>query len=139
MFPDPEALQPDRVRQKLCKGWSPAQIAIWFASDTIAHVLSTYTAEPLDILMQKLQKNLILEIEEKIEIVSFILNDQKEPALDKLCAYLSRKSAEDIIQFQDILQTRTPELATYLSVVIGICEEASKQEEIQKRSDTCKF
>ena len=139
MFPDPENLPSARIRVKLLEGRSPAQIAVLFASHTIALELSTYTREPLDVFKSKLQSHLILEIEEKSEIITFLLNNQKQQALDRLCSYLSRKSAEDIKQFQVMLQTRIPPLADYLNNVISRCEAISKQPDIYRRQDARKL
>ena len=139
MFPDLEELQPNRIRNKLHEGYSPAQIAVWFTSDTIAHVLSTYTEEPLDVLLRVLQRRLILKIEEKSKLLPFIFDNHKDQAIDMLCMYLCGKSDEDIEQFQIMLQTRMPALAEYLNAALRKCEEASRQEYTHRESDTCKF
>ena len=139
MYPDAANLQPERVRRKILEGRSAEQVAVWFASDSIAHVLSTYTIEQLNVLMKELEINCILEIEEKSKIITFIRNNEKDKALDKLCTYLSRKSCKDVKQFQVMLQTRFPTFADYLNTVISRCEEITRQEDKPKRSDARKL
>ena len=138
MFPDIVDLESHRVREKVSEGRSPAQIAIWFASDAIAQVLSTYIREPLDVFMKQLKSSFILEIEEKTELISFITNNKKDQALDKLCTFLSRKSAKDIKEFQALLQTRTPQLADYLNSVIVQCEKIDRQDQTCREVDASK-
>ena len=134
MNPDVANLQPERVKRKLHEGWSPAQIAVLFTSNSIVNELSNYTRQPLDVLIKEFQASFILDIKEKREIITFILNDQTDQALDQLCIYLSRKPDEDIKQFQFMLQTEIPQFAHYLNTVISRCEEISRQPDIHRRS-----
>ena len=134
VLPNLQRLGRERVIQKLNKGRCPAQIAVWFASNAIAEVLNAYQ-QPLDNFIQELNTCFILEVHEKIELISFIRNNEKLQALDRLCSYLSRKSAEDIKQFQVLLQPRTPALADYLNAAITRCEEISRGQPVSSTAN----
>ena len=110
MFPDIALLRPNRIKQKLRDGLTPAQIAVWFSSESITRVLATYTGETLGEFVRNMQASLILKTEEKSELIVNILNNNIERAIDKLCVYLQQKSDEDITEFADMLRER-PALA----------------------------
>ena len=127
MFPDLNNLDPHRIRAKLNDGLYAAQVAIWFASDTIARTLDGIEKETLTEYVNRLHSKLVLKTQEKIDLQDCIANNISL-ALDKLCVYLQQKSQADIVELINILREIGPlvVLGNYLNTVLERCREVEQ-------------
>ena len=142
MFPHLETLKPGRIKQKLGQGRTPAQIALMFSSNAVAWEINSKIGTSLESFVRDLQEKLILEQEEKVELLVHIANNNHATALDKLCGYIKNKPDEDIIEFIEQLEQTTllAHIGHFLrSVLVRCLEVASSTHSSSTEGRHCSF
>ena len=124
MFPALQNLGPDRIRQKLARGQTPAQITMTFVANIVTREINNKIPDSLEKFVRDLQDNLILRQPEKVVLIEHIANNDNITALDKLCGYLENKPDKDIIELIQILEHSQylAQLGQFLRSVFDRCQ-----------------
>ena len=124
MFTPIDQLPTHRIQKKLHDGLNPTHISLRLASNTIAKQLSSYSDQTPEEFIDEMCDNLILEMEEKHEILDKMLPNRPLKGFEHFCICLQKKDVDDIKDFLKILLQKSSlvPLAAYFQAIIQRCE-----------------
>ena len=133
MFRPIDQLQVKQIKNKLQEELSLAHISLWLAHRVIVRELNSYSEQTPEEFIEEMCDNLILDIDEKDEILAKILPNQPVGGLEHFCKCLQKKDIEDVKAFLEILFKRVSliPLAVHFQSVIQRCEEIQQQRAVQ--------
>ena len=127
-FPPIDQLPTHRIQKKLCDGVSPTHISLWLAYNTMAQQLNSYSEQTPEEFIEEMCCNLILNMDEKDEILNKMSPNRPLRGFEHFCKCLRKKDVDDVRDFLDILFRKSSliPLVAYLRSVIQRCEEIQR-------------